>query len=89
MKGDGHVQIPLKLIGQVAPAALVVYAAIAAHDRGQGCWASWQTLAADTALSYDTVRRAAHDLRDRGVLSIERRQAPKGGTTSNLIRVVR
>ncbi len=53
-------------------------------DKNGTCWPGIKTIAKDLGLSRSTVKRALHDLTDKGYLVKEERHRSNGSRTSNL-----
>jgi len=79
--------IPRWVFQAVGPRGLQCYTAIMLYANWQGekksAWPSKKKLASDMRVSESTVDLAIKELRDAGVLVVERRTTPDGGTTSN------
>ena len=56
-------------------------------DADGKCWPGIKTIASDMKLSRSTVKRALHDLEQRGYLKKASRHRPNGSSTSNLYTV--
>ena len=82
--------VPLRLLTQVSPTAVVVYAVLAeAANLDQMAWPSKATIADRTGLSARTVQRAIADLRDAGWVEVSDRARENGSQTSNTYAVRR
>lgn len=66
--------------------AVYMYLKDRANKEGQ-CWPGIKTIARELGLSVSTVKRALHDLEQRGYLEKTARLRENGGATSNLYTV--
>lgn len=66
--------------------AVYMYLFHRANRDGQ-CWPSEKRIAKDLSMSLSTVKRALHDLRNRGYLSTEQRYRSKGGNSTLLYTI--
>ena len=68
--------------------AKAVYMYLRDRSDAEGkCWPGIKTIASDMKLSRSTVKRALHDLEQRGYLKKASRHRPNGSSTSNLYPV--
>jgi hypothetical protein len=82
----GTSSIPVWLLADpdVAPKAKIVYLALLTFiDRNGECWPAHTAIAARSALSVSTVKRALEQLREQGVVTWRARWRSDTGQTSN------
>lgn len=72
----------------LTPRAISVYMYLCDRaDKNGSCWPGIKTIAKDLNICRSTVKRALHDLEQRGYLVKQSRYRPNGSNTSNLYTV--
>lgn len=85
---DGYGQFPKWIRGKVTGKAFAVFADLCTYASRRGvCWPSVATLAEDTGLSKDSVRRGLNELRDKGMIRWQKQARDDGGNSSNIYQV--